>query len=246
MAKKILRILNRLLNTMIAIVLVLAVLYSVYSLWDNYQFYQGIKDLQVKLLDLKSKGNKPSFEELRKINPDVVAWITLDGTKIDEPIVQGADNLEYLNKDVYGKYSLGGTVFLDSRCNKNFQDPYSIVYGHYMEKHLMFGDLELYQKSSFADKHHTGTLMIPGKKYPLKIFATMVIKSTDPYIFDPSEYKINKETFLSYIKTKSIWTQEDLIQTLENDGTKYSIVALSTGSTKQVDDRTVVLAMYQK
>lgn len=230
---------------MIAIVLVLAVLYSVYSLWDNYQFYQGIKDLQVKLLDLKSKGNKPSFEELRKINPDVVAWITLDGTKIDEPIVQGADNLEYLNKDVYGKYSLGGTVFLDSRCNKNFQDPYSIVYGHYMEKHLMFGDLELYQKS-FADKHHTGTLMIPGKKYPLKIFATMVIKSTDPYIFDPSEYKINKETFLSYIKTKSIWTQEDLIQTLENDGTKYSIVALSTCSTKQVDDRTVVLAMYQK
>lgn len=246
MAKKILRILNRLLNTMIAIVLVLAVLYSVYSLWDNYQFYQGIKDLQVKLLDLKPKGNKPSFEELRKINPDVVAWITLDGTKIDEPIVQGADNLEYLNKDVYGKYSLGGTVFLDSRCNKNFQDPYSSVYGHYMEKHLMFGDLELYQKSSFADKHHTGTLMIPGKKYPLKIFATMVIKSTDPYIFDPSEYKINKETFLSYIKTKSIWTQEDLMQTLENDGTKYSIVALSTCSTKQVDDRIVVLAMYQK
>ena len=74
----------------------------------------------------------------------------------------------------------------------------------------------------------------------------MVIKSTDPYIFDPSEYKINKETFLSYIKTKSIWTQEDLMQTLENDGTKYSIVALSTCSIKQVDDRTVVLAMYQK
>ena len=57
---------------------------------------------------------------------------------------------------------------------------------------------------------------------------------------------INKETFLSYIKTKSIWTQEDLMQTLENDGTKYSIVALSTCSIKQVDDRTVVLAMYQK
>lgn len=246
MAKKILRILNRLLDTMIAIVLVLAVLYSVYSLWDNYQFYQGIQDLKVKLLDLKPKGNKPSFEELRKINPDVVAWITLDGTKIDEPIVQGRDNLEYLNKDVYGKYSLGGTVFLDSRCNKNFQDPYSIVYGHYMEKHLMFGDLELYQKASFADKHHTGTLMIPGKKYPLKIFATMVIKSTDPYIFDPSKYKIDQDEFLHYVEIKSIWTQDDLINNLKNNGTNYSVVALSTCSTKQVDDRTVVLAMYQR
>ena len=159
MAERTLRILNKILDTIIAIVLILAVLYSVYSLWDNYQLYQGIQDLQVKL---KPKGKKPSFEELRKINPDVVAWITLDGTKIDEPVVQGKDNLEYLNKDVYGKYSLGGTVFLDSRCNKNFQDPYSILYGHYMEKHLMFGDLELYKKSSFAEKHHTGILMIPG------------------------------------------------------------------------------------
>ena len=89
MAERTLRILNKILDTIIAIVLILAVLYSVYSLWDNYQLYQGIQDLQVKLKDLKPKGKKPSFEELRKINPDVVAWITLDGTKIDEPVVQG-------------------------------------------------------------------------------------------------------------------------------------------------------------
>lgn len=127
MAEKILRILNGILNTIIAIVLVLAVLYSVYSLWDNFQLYNGVQDLKVKLRQLKPKGKKPSFEELRKINPDVVAWITLDGTKIDEPVVQGKDNLEYLNKDVYGKYSLGGTIYLDTRCNKDFSGPYSIL-----------------------------------------------------------------------------------------------------------------------
>lgn len=246
MAERTLRILNKILDTIIAIVLILAVLYSVYSLWDNYQLYQGIQDLQVRLKDLKPKGNKPSFEELRKINPDVVAWITLDGTKIDEPVVQGKDNLEYLNKDVYGKYSLGGTVFLDSRCNKNFQDPYSILYGHYMEKHLMFGDLELYKKTTFTKKYHTGTLMIPGKKYPLKIFATMVVRSTDPYIFDPSKYKNNKEQYLNYVKTKAIWTQDDKIQTLRSKGSNYSVLALGTCSSDQVDDRIVVLAMYKK
>ena len=67
MAERTLRILNKILDTIIAIVLILAVLYSVYSLWDNYQLYQGIQDLQVKLKDLKPKGKKPSFEELRKI-----------------------------------------------------------------------------------------------------------------------------------------------------------------------------------
>lgn len=246
MAERTLRILNKILDSIIAIVLILAVLYSVYSLWDNYQFYQGIQDLQVKLKDLKPKGSKPSFEELRRINPDVVAWITLDGTKIDEPVVQGKDNLEYLNKDVYGKYSLGGTVFLDSRCNKNFQDPYSILYGHYMEKHLMFGDLKLYKKPAFTEKHHTGILMIPGKKYPLKIFATMVVKSTDSYIFDPSRYKKDKQQFLNYVKTKASWIQNDKIKILMSQGEDYSVLALGTCSTDHVDDRTIVLAMYQK
>lgn len=246
MAERTLRILNKILNIMISIVLILAVLYSVYSLWDNYQFYQGIQDLKVKLLDLKPNEDKPSFEELLKINPDVVAWLTLDGTKIDEPVVQGKDNLEYLNKDVYGQYSLGGTVFLDSRCNRNFKDPYSIIYGHHMEKHLMFGDLELYQKPEFVDKHHTGTLMIPGKKYRLKIFATMVVKSTDSYIFDPSRYRDNKQAFLNYIRSKAIWAQDDEIQNLRSPNSKYSVLALGTCSTQQVDDRTVVLAMYQR
>ena len=170
----------------------------------------------------------------------------MDGTKIDEPVVQGKDNLEYLNKDVYGKYSLGGTVFLDSRCNKNFQDPYSILYVHYMEKHLMFGDLELYKKSSFAEKHHTGILMIPGKKYPLKIFAVLVVRSTDSYIFDPSQYKNNRQQFLNYVKMKANWMQNDKIEILNSQSGNYSVLALGTCSTDQVDDRTVVLAMYKK
>lgn len=246
MAERILRILNKILDTIIMIVLISAVLYSVYSLWDNYQLYEGIQNLQIKLKDLKPKENKPSFDELRKINPDVVAWITLDGTKIDEPVVQGKDNLEYLNKDVYGKYSLGGTIFLDSRCNKNFQDSYSILYGHYMEKHLMFGDLKLYKNSSFVKKYHTGILMIPGKKYPLKIFAVMVVRSTDSYIFDPSQYKNDKQQFLNYVKAKASWIQNDEIEALRSQDRNYSVMALGTCSTDEVDDRMVVLTMYKK
>ena len=136
MNKKTLRILNKSLNIAITIVLLLCASYSIYCLWDNFQFYQAGLDLKVQLRNIKPKGKKPSFEELRKINPDVAAWITLDGTKIDEPIVQGKNNEEYLNKDVYGKYYMGGTVFLDSRCDRKFQDVYSLIYGHHMEKHL--------------------------------------------------------------------------------------------------------------
>ena len=61
MAERTLRILNKILDTIIAIVLILAVLYSVYSLWDNYQLYQGIHDLQVKL---KAEREEISIKDL--------------------------------------------------------------------------------------------------------------------------------------------------------------------------------------
>ena len=137
MAEKVLRLLNRTLDAVILIVLLLAGLYSVYSIWDNSQIYQQSMDLQVKLRDLKPQEDKPSFAELLQINPDVVAWVTLEGTQIDHPIVQGEDNLEYLNKDVYGDYALSGSIFLDSRCRCDLQEDYLLLYGHHMEKHQM-------------------------------------------------------------------------------------------------------------
>ena len=115
-----------------------------------------------------------------------------------------------------------------------------------MEKHLMFGDFELYKKSSFAEKHHTGILMIPGKKYPLKNFAVLAVRSTDSYIFDPSQYKNNRQQFLNYVKMKANWMQNDKIEILNSQSGNYSVLALGTCSTDQVDDRTVVLAMYKK
>ena len=45
-----------------------------------------------------------SFEELLKLNPDVIGWITIDKTHIDQPIVQGKDDLEYINKAADGSF----------------------------------------------------------------------------------------------------------------------------------------------
>ncbi len=39
------------------------------------------------------KTDENSLQELQKINPDVCAWLTVDGTKIDYPVVQGETNL---------------------------------------------------------------------------------------------------------------------------------------------------------
>jgi sortase B len=240
MAEKILRILNRILDAVILIVLLLAGLYSVYSIWDNSQIYQQSLQLQVKLKDLKPQEEKPSFEKLLQINPDVVAWVTLEGTQIDHPIVQGKDNLEYLNKDVYGDYALSGSIFLDARCRSDFQDNYLLLYGHHMEKHQMFGDLEDYLQESFFSAHQTGTLMIPGETYDLQIFAVATFDGSDTYIFDPEKASEDQAAVLEYIRKHATCKRDSEIEEIRENGGK--ILALSTCSTDRLSDRTVLLA----
>lgn len=106
---------NSLLSAVIVLFLVVAGAYSAYALWDNMQVYASVDDIQSQLLKYKptpGEDNGPTFEELRAINPDVCAWITLDGTKIDYPVLQGEDNLTYINKDVYGNFALAGSIYL--------------------------------------------------------------------------------------------------------------------------------------
>lgn len=143
---------NSLLSAVIVLFLVVAGAYSAYALWDNMQVYASVDDIQSQLLKYKptpGEDNGPTFEELRAINPDVCAWITLDGTKIDYPVLQGEDNLTYINKDVYGNFALAGSIFLDSNCDRSFQKKYSLLYGHHMAEHKMFGDLDLYESRNF-------------------------------------------------------------------------------------------------
>ena len=93
----------------LGIVLALALAVSAYALWDAYALANG-GDSQARLAALKS-GDAVSFSELLALNPDVCAWITIDNTNIDYPVVRGKDDFEYLSKDATGAYSASGSIF---------------------------------------------------------------------------------------------------------------------------------------
>ncbi|MCC6094562.1 MAG: class B sortase [Eubacterium sp.] len=245
MARQLLKWLNRVLNLVVILTILAAIAYSLYSIWDNNSIYAAALSLTARIRQEKPSGDKPSFDDLRKINPDVCAWITMDGTNIDNPIVQGEDNEEYLNKDVYGKYSLAGTIFLDTRCSRDFQDFDEVIYGHHMDQHAMFGDLDLYLKKAFFDKHTTGTLLIPGKKIPVSVLSVMVVKDTDSWVFDPVAADEDPSGFLQYLETGARYVHADTLAQVREDPASWHILTLSTCSSDQEDDRTVVFAAYQ-
>ena len=84
------------------------VLVGGYIIWYTLMLYQSAF-LDDDLLQYKpslGEEENASLYELMAINPDVCGWLTIEGTNIDYPIVQGEDDIEYLNKDVFGDFSL--------------------------------------------------------------------------------------------------------------------------------------------
>ncbi|MDY2777222.1 MAG: class B sortase [Collinsella sp.] len=79
------------------------------------------------------------FDELARINPDVVGWIYVPGTVINYPVVQTDDNTTYLTRlfDLSGNGS--GTIFMDmDDTAPGVVDEQTTLYGHHMNDGSMF------------------------------------------------------------------------------------------------------------
>ena len=84
------------------------------------------KKLQKEVVKQESKEEEPQTEEshveipidfaqLQAQNPDIYAWIQIDGTNINYPVAQSAtDNEYYLNHNFYQEQHITGCVFADS------------------------------------------------------------------------------------------------------------------------------------
>lgn len=243
----------KILNTTVSFIVICALFvfgaYAAYALWDNEQVYSAVADAKADMLKLKPAVDEeetgPTFEELQKINPDVCAWLTLEGTEIDYPILQGEDNFKYVNTDVYGEFSLSGALFVDTRNSRDFTDNYSIIYGHHMADHYMFGDLDLYKSGQFFNEHRTGTLILPDRVYDLEIYACLLVPSNDKYIYDPQRWQTeNIDDLISHAAEKSLHIRNDLTKQLQSSDPPQ-LLALSTCSYEFTDARTIILAAME-
>lgn len=166
----------------IFVIALLIVIYAFYDTW--YVFNQASDDSY-----LSFKPNTVNAAELddSPIASGMVAWLTVDGTNIDYPVMQGTTNSQYLNLDPYGKFSLSGSIFLDCRNNSEFEDPYSIIYGHHMEYGKMFGAIDDFLNEEYLNAHRTGTLIVGrtgAKTYKLEFFYAMTADAKDDMVFE--------------------------------------------------------------
>lgn len=102
------------------------------------------------------------FKALKKINPDIVAWIRIPDTSIDYPVVQGNDDSYYLTHTFKKTEHVAGAIFLDSDNNADFSDDKNIIYGHNMKDGSMFQGLHKYENEQYLKTHNKVYLYLPN------------------------------------------------------------------------------------
>jgi len=248
LAGTVLKIANATVSFVVIVFLCLAGAYAGYSLWDNNQIYSAAENIQQELISLRpetdaeSQDNTASFAELQQINEDVCAWVTLGNTRIDYPVLQGENNLKYINTDVYGDFALAGSIFLDSRNSRDFSDTYSLLYGHHMEGGRMFGDLDLYKDKGFFNNNRQGQLVLPNGSFRIEVFACVVVTASDSVIFDPGLTRGETDGFIRYVKKNALYCHSEVGDILKQNN-EARILGFSTCSAEFSDARTVLITV---
>ena len=236
MLRKIIKAVDGIVDKAVAFVCLLLFLVCLYASVDALHVYQTARDTSI--LKFKPAIAEKNEETLRQLSEDVVAWITIDDTTIDYPVMQGKTNDTYLNKDPYGEFSLSGSIFLDARNAADFTDEYSLIYGHHMDHGAMFGALDAFKEESYFDRHRTGTLMAASNKnYAIRLFALCTTLADDNLIFDPAS--TTKTDLLSYLSQNALIFDSDAVTP---DST---ILGLSTCQSADTIERLIVFGTLE-
>ncbi len=194
---------NRVINVILSVLMIILLLYGGYSLYYNYEINHNA--LGNNYLKYKPKNNVDGLAALMKKNKDVRAWLTIDHTHIDYPVVQGHYDYEYLNKDAFGNYTLSGSIFMSTTNDPHFRDSYTLIYGHHMEGGAMFGDIDKFLDPAFFNNNRTGKLYTLEHVYKIHLFACVSCDAYDNHFYS-QEAQVTKDLpgFESYIQKKSV------------------------------------------
>ena len=179
------------------------------------------------------------WESLKAINPDIIAWLQIEGTEISYPVMKGTDNEYYLHHTFEGNYNAAGSIFIEYTNSSDFQDCNTIIYGHNMRNGSMFGLLRKYFQSQDSLPGRYIWICTPEKNYRYEIFSSHVVDAAGEVytLFSAPDQQFQQ--YLDSMKAQSLVdfgvdvTKEDKVITLStctgNDATRFVVQAKREG-----------------
>ena len=151
---------NEIIRKVLLTICISVFLFAGYKVVTYYYGTLQTKQLNTDLIDSikNEEGRKLSFsqkyEELLKRNNDMVAWIKIEDTQLNYPVMLTPNDEEYyLRKNFDKKYEFRGTLFLNGNANLKERDDNIVIYGHNMDDGTMFGALRKYYDEDYYLNH---------------------------------------------------------------------------------------------
>ena len=184
------------------------------------------------------------IKELSVQYPELKAWIEIEGTNINYPVMQGTDNSFYMNHDYKKEYSRWGTLFLDKAYDWSLPSSNLLIYGHNFSDGVMLSNLLKYKDKSFFESHPIIKFTTPEEDAEYEIIAVfysrVYYKSETNvfryYYFVNAESEAEYNEFVTNAKKASIY---DTGKTAEYGD---QLLTLSTCEYSQEDGRFAVVA----
>lgn len=124
------------------------------------------------------------WEYWKSVNPDIIAWVSVEGTAINYPIMRAPrdDPHYYLHHDIYRTYSVYGVPYVDTDTDSSTTSAQqngsvfnAIIYGHHMDDGSMFSDFASYSDEAYAQDHAIVCLQTPAGKQRLRVALIKII-----------------------------------------------------------------------
>ena len=181
------------------------------------------------------------YEELLNRNNDMAAWISIEGTNVNYPVMQTPEYEEYyLRKDFDKAYALRGSLFLNG--DATFDSINMTIYGHNMDDGTMFGALRSYTDKSFYEEHKYIKLESKAgtRFYQIAfVFKTVDIIGHQNFISYYNFKNPNKDEFNQQIK---LYEKAALYDTFVEVEYGSQLLTLSTCEYSQKQGRLVIVA----
>lgn len=182
------------------------------------------------------------FRSLQKKNPDIYAWIQVDGTAVDYPIVQHPeDNSYYLTHTVSGTEETEGAIYTENYNALDFDDPNTVIYGQNMKDGSMFRSLHDFENYDFFEEHRDITIFLPDEIRHYKIFAAYQYDNRHLMLsYDYEDASVFERYLDEILSIREVGAWIDRSATLDQNS---RIITLSTGYNAMKDRRYLVQAV---
>ena len=222
-----------------------------YVFYDNYSAMQNdntIKENITKVIEINNSEdiitqlneNKKEDEKLVvnediasliNINPEVVAWLKVNNTNIDYPVVQSEDNSYYLKHNIYLEEDNNGWVFMDYRNDTEHLSDNIIIYAHNRYYNgVMFGTLQNTLRYSWYSNPENQIISFRTlfEDLEYQVFSIYKISVTTDYMQTIFADDAERLEFFNMLKDRSIYdfgvelSGDDKIITLSTCADEYN------------------------